>query len=429
MFGLFRFEYVIFLFFAGLLFGTAFYPYLITNLGLLFFILIGVYFISKYKISLPRNSINRIFIVFILYDILHLLIATHFISLSEAYKVVITLLAYVGIYIIIQSYTSNSKNFARLNMIFAIIIFGESALAILQHFSENYYITNPNVGDETTRIVKGYDIFSYFNTRLAQDYYEARGTFGQKNQLGAFLVLLAPYFICLASFQYRKNRSLTTVFYVVVALFVTIALYYSYSRAAWLGFGVSLLIMAFMALKGRTKFVLAFGWIGVLLLVLINDTTIDFIYDYVLTTDTTLYQRFPFWDATLNHINATPYYFLLGYSFVSPYIVDSFYNKFTWTPAGHNSYLTIFEGKGLFGLIIVLSLLIITLKKIKEVWNNSENEEWKSMALGIFTGIIGFMVSQLFDHKLFLYTIEINIFIVVLISMTLSLNRHMQKAE
>ncbi|MCA9731717.1 MAG: O-antigen ligase family protein [Deferribacteres bacterium] len=423
----FKYEYIIFLYFGGLLFGTAINPYLVTNLGLLFFMLVSVTLISRYSLILPRNPLNVLFSIFILYDVLHLLIAAHFISLTEAWKVVITLFTYVALYGIIQSYTFNYRNIARLNLIFALVVFGESLLAVLQHFSENFYVTNPNVGDETSRIVKGYDIFSYFSSRFALNYFEARGTFGQKNQLGAFLVLLAPFFICLSAVKLNKKVNSRSLFYGGVALFSSIALYFSYSRSAWVGFAVSLVLIALYAMKGRTKLVMIFGFVFLLVLILINNDFIDFIYDYVFTTDATLYQRFPFWQATIEHINATPFTFLFGYSFVSPYIVDSFYHHYAWTPAGHNSYLTLMEAKGFIELVIVLTMLFMALYKLLRVWKEANDPELRSAALGFAAGIAGLMVSQLFDHKLMLFTIEINIFLVVIISLTVSYTRHLKK--
>ncbi len=83
-------------------------------------------------------------------------------------------------------------------------------------------------------------------------FFRAFGTFGQPNPFGGFMGLLAPIAIMmtlgygwLLVTNHRFDYLFLIVFYAISSLVITTALFMSWSRGAWLGFGISLLVVVF----------------------------------------------------------------------------------------------------------------------------------------------------------------------------------------
>lgn len=213
-------------------------------------------------------------------------------------------------------------------------------------------------------------------------FFRAFGTFGQPNPFGAFLGLIAPLAIT-ASLGYmlrtwrvwRKLSKISykdvffTLFYTTAALMMVGGLVISWSRGAWLGFGVSMVMLVFalprriwysFALVALIGVISATLWLTGSLPTSIVDriasaTRETFAFNDVRGVDITpenyaLVERLAHWQAALNMVRSSPY---LGIGAGNYEIAYDRYRLINWDePLGHahNYYLNIFAEAGMIGL-------------------------------------------------------------------------------
>jgi putative inorganic carbon (hco3(-)) transporter len=219
-------------------------------------------------------------------------------------------------------------------------------------------------------------------------FFRAFGTFGQPNPFGGFMGLLAPVAI-MALLGYgaliwkslRQTRRLpldlivAALYYAVASAVLVVGVFISWSRGAWLGFGVSLLVMAFALPRKASHSLAALAVILVTVGVLwstgrlpasviarINSATEElFAFDDVRGVDITsenyaVVERLAHWQAALNMTRARPF---LGVGMGNYEIAYSDYRLLNWKFSlghAHNYYLNVLAEAGIIGLIGYISL-------------------------------------------------------------------------
>ncbi len=215
------------------------------------------------------------------------------------------------------------------------------------------------------------------------DNFRAFGTFGQPNPFGAFMGLLAPlmaaaalgYFLRVCN-TWRASRLILTghlvasVFYAAAFALISAALILSWSRGAWLGFGISI-IVTLVALPRRILhglgiliLVTALGgivWASGRLPASITDriasaTQETFSFTDVRGVDVTpfnyaLVERLAHWQAALNMAADRPF---LGVGLGNYEVAYPAYRLMNWDlPLGHahNFYLNVLGETGIIGLL------------------------------------------------------------------------------
>jgi putative inorganic carbon (hco3(-)) transporter len=212
--------------------------------------------------------------------------------------------------------------------------------------------------------------------------FRAFGTFGQPNPFGGFMGLLAPLALMTVlgyggrlMRQWQIKQQLTLVlafavaFYIVATALIIVGIFISWSRGAWLGFAISMLVIL-LALPRKVWYGLAVlvavvGVIAALWLSgrlpasisarITSSTEEFFMFDDVRGVDISpenyaVVERLAHWQAALNMIRHNP---ILGVGAGNYEVVYDEYRLQNWDePLGHahNYYLNIWAEAGIIGL-------------------------------------------------------------------------------
>ncbi len=226
---------------------------------------------------------------------------------------------------------------------------------------------------------------------LVEDrFFRAFGTFGQPNPFGGFMGLLAPlaygaalgYLLRLWQ-HYRRTQTLARhdlmacIFYGLAGAILSVGVIISWSRGAWLGFGVAMMIFVIAIPRRLWQSGVVLSVIAILTLALwtsgrlpasivdrINSATTElFAFRDVRGIDVTpanyaVIERLAHWQAAVNMAEGN---FWLGVGLGNYEFAYGQYRLIVWRePLGHahNYYLNIFGETGIIGLGAYLTLWI-----------------------------------------------------------------------
>jgi len=282
-------------------------------------------------------------------------------------------------------------------------------------------------------------------------FFRAFGTFGQPNPFGGFMGIALPIalmctynqLVTMASDLRSHNKvSLKTLLYsglpLIVVIILLAGLIASWSRGAWLGFAVSVMVMAFaiprklstsiLMTSGLTILVLGL-WFGGLIPQSVVDRittaatdfiTIDEIRGVDITTvNYAVVERIAHWQAALNMAEANP---IMGVGLGNYEIVYENYRLLNWTePLGHahNYYLNILAETGIIGFLVYIIFWIVI---FRTTWRIRQHPDQFPRAIGI--GLLGtwsyIAIHSLFDN---LYVNNLFLHIGLLLGILAVLNR------
>lgn len=282
-------------------------------------------------------------------------------------------------------------------------------------------------------------------------FFRAFGTFGQPNPFGGFMGLLVPLTTMMAygylrqvlearnrKAPIRQNDLLGTGFYAAISMLMVLGLFFSWSRGAWLGFGVSGLAVLF-ALPRRT-------WHGVLMLVVVlalglgiwstgrlpasisnrvsSATQELFTLNDVRAVDITpenyaIVERLAHWQAALSMVESRPW---LGVGFGNYEIAYDDYRLLNWEDSlghAHNYYLHVLGETGIIGLTAYIAVFITV---IRVTWQTRTHPDSLSrcVAVGLMGTWVYLLVHSLTDN---LYVNNMFIHLGVMLGLLAILNR------
>lgn len=226
---------------------------------------------------------------------------------------------------------------------------------------------------------------------------------GHPNSSGAVLVLLIPW--VLTPLWERPPRWVVG-FSSFLALWCFLALLLTFSRTAWISLFLGLGILF---IRGRAKFLMLASAVVVLGLLLwgLNLGLRTHLEDRIRSisswrSDKNVQHRLIYWEAAYRMIRERP---LLGSGpgygiFIRQYEEFKVLDTGEEVTAPHNNYLTIAVSTGLPGLAAFLFLLFITFRSANEEFQNCSGWFGKSLALGMISGLTGFLIGCLFDDPL-----------------------------
>jgi O-antigen ligase len=287
-------------------------------------------------------------------------------------------------------------------------------------------------------------------------FFRAFGTFGQPNPFGGFMGIALPialmstvaYLVQAWTYRHTRKHHLfrTTLIYLVLAGLTSgillAGLIASWSRGAWLGFGVSVMVMTFAIprklLTSITSATLLFAlvitlWIGGLIpqsiVNRITTAATDFItIDDIRGVDITtinyaVVERVAHWQAAINMTEAHP---LFGVGLGNYEIVYNDYRLLNWKePLGHahNYYLNILAEAGIMGLLAYLSFWVVI---VSVTWRIRQHPNTLARYIGI--GLLGswtyIAVHSIFDN---LYVNNLFLHIGLLLGILAVLNQQVWK--
>ena len=254
-------------------------------------------------------------------------------------------------------------------------------------------------------------------------FFRAFGTFGQPNPFGGFMGLLAPiaWMTALSYGQYfwktrRPQDFCLLMYYALASLTLLFGIIISWSRGAWLGVIVSMIVM-FVALPRKTLHGVGLAGTALLLIGILwisgalpqsvmarisSSTEEFFAFQDVRGVDISpenypVVERLAHWQAALNMARAHPW---LGVGMGSYEIAYPDYRLMNWhEPLGHahNYYLNILAEGGIIGLLAYgkVWLLIIWLN-----WRvrNHPDDLSRLTAIGILGTWVYLGIHSLFDN-------------------------------
>lgn len=248
-------------------------------------------------------------------------------------------------------------------------------------------------------------------------YFRAFGTFGQPNPFGGFMGLIAPLataaafgYALQAWTLYRHSRVIAfqrlgiAMFYAVSAALISAALFMSWSRGAWLGFGISMLVVVFAAPRNLKVGALilagmimlsgllwASGRLPASIVERIESATQEtFSFTDVRGVDINpenypLVERLAHWQAAINMAHAHP---ILGVGLGNYETAYPLFRLIYWKyPLGHahNYYLNVLAETGIIGLTAYLCMWLI----IAVVTWRTIRRQPDTLARSIAVGLLG----------------------------------------
>jgi putative inorganic carbon (hco3(-)) transporter len=269
-------------------------------------------------------------------------------------------------------------------------------------------------------------------------FFRAFGTFGQPNPFGGFMGLLLPLSI-MASYAYglrlfhawrktgkvQRSSGLFLLYYGIATATMLAAIVASWSRGAWLGFVLSLAVMAFalprklwqsVTLGLATLIIIGGLWLAGLIPASIEQRILSsteelFSFSDVRGVDITsdnyaIVERLAHWQAAMTMAQSHPW---LGIGFGNYEIAYNQYRLSNWEfPLGHahNYYLNILAEAGIIGLLFYSGMWLTI------IWNT-----WKArshpdlLARSLAVGLMGTwaylafhsLLDNLYVNNLFLH--------------------------
>ncbi len=261
-------------------------------------------------------------------------------------------------------------------------------------------------------------------------FFRAFGTFGQPNPFGGFMGITLPIAMMATYSQLIKLASdfhsntvrifnQTSIIFFLSALTTGVllaGLIASWSRGAWLGFGVSMTMMAFaIPYKLRTSIfvsstliilVASLGFSDIIPQSIINRITTaatDFItIDEIRGVDITtinyaVVERIAHWQAAINMAEANP---LTGVGLGNYEIVYDQYRLLNWEEAlghAHNYYLNILAETGIIGFLVYMIFWIVV---FFITWQTRQhpNQFARSISIGLLGSWTYIAVHSVFDN-------------------------------
>lgn len=281
-------------------------------------------------------------------------------------------------------------------------------------------------------------------------FFRAFGTFGQPNPFGGFMGLIAPLAL-MAAYGYllrfwRNRRDYTALslmlFYAGSAGIIIMGVFISWSRGAWLAFGVSMLVIVLTLPRRLWQGMLLISVIGLIIGAawsagrlpasivdrLSSATQELFVLSDVRAVDITpdnyaIVERLSHWQAAINMAQHHPW---LGVGMGNYQVAYEQYRLINWhEPLGHahNYYLNVFAEAGIIGLMLYLVFLFSILRFS---WHLRTHPDTLKRAIGI--GLLGtwtyLIVHSLTDN---LYVNNLFIHIGIMLGLLAALHRDLSE--
>jgi O-antigen ligase len=229
---------------------------------------------------------------------------------------------------------------------------------------------------------------------LLQGATRADPTFTNPTLFASVLVLILPLSICLAVSPVTTPE--VKVGAVVMAGLLFVSLVFTYTRGAWVAFGVSALVLLFYRTGIRSISVKALPLLAVVFLAA-RDFWIDLFLartysrDYFVQSAPWL-GRLASWEASINMISANPLTGIGPGMFMSAFREYEI-GRFSMTMSdAHNLFLHAGAESGIIAAVALLAVFGIALWLSYRVFHRSEDSLLRDVGLGLFAGLIGFLV-------------------------------------
>lgn len=240
------------------------------------------------------------------------------------------------------------------------------------------------------------DMFSEIETRVYS-------TFGNPNVFGEYLIMVIPIALALLFTKQSAKKRFAAL---CIAGISGIALIFTWSRGAWLGFGISM-ILFFLLLSRRTMIVYMGG-------IMCLPFALPYLPSSIVTrftsignlADTSTNYRVSIWKAAVRMIYDHP---LSGIG-IGEGAFAIMYQNYSLSgieaaPHSHMLYLQIWIETGLVGLVVFLMTVLLIFKKVFAYYRNGTNTEMKIVSLAAVCGITAILIQGFTDYVWYNYRV------------------------
>ncbi len=235
---------------------------------------------------------------------------------------------------------------------------------------------------------------------------EARviGTFDNPNVFGEFLIIVLP--IAIALFATRKG--IVKYLSLFSALVMGAALIFTYSRGAWLGFALAIVVFLILYDEIWAKI----GVVGLafspFLIQFVPSSILNRVTSIGNIADTSTSYRVSIWRGTLRMLE---HFWPSGIgsgsaAFLSVYPAYALSGA-SYAQHAHNLYLQIASELGIVGICVFLCLVLYFFKMTLNTYKNIYMWEIRSLAIAIAAGIGGYLIQSLTDYTWYNYRIAL----------------------
>jgi len=243
-------------------------------------------------------------------------------------------------------------------------------------------------------------------------------SFVHPNDFGGYLVVVSIIFITFLFVQNIRLRN--RVGAVVLAAISLVSLFFTRSRGSWMSFSAAFLTLGAL----RTRKLLAIFMVLLLVMFIMLPYAVQ--KEIFALTDFksgTTWERVMLWKGTINMIKVHP---VLGFG------INTYSRNFPkYKPPeypdlryAHNSYLQMASEVGIVGaLLFIVFLITVLISSLKE-FSQMATGLRKSLAVGLFAGLVGFSMNCIVDTHL--YSVTLAVFFHLLLGFCYSLCRHVK---
>jgi O-antigen ligase len=366
-------------------------PAVVTSTEVLFFIIF-----LAWIIKLPRENLARTPPDFPIFTFLFLTTIS-FLYSSNMSSGIKELIQFIGIFLLYYFFVNNIEEGKEIKKIVLLLIISSSivsVIALYQYFSRSGIVISP------------------FIVSVASTFH------GQPNALGAYLGMIIP--LVSGLFIYSRGREKSLLGLVLPLLFL--ALFFTFSRSAWLGVIGSLVII--LSFKKKKFFFFFLG--GAALLLLFNffsgATFLGKGLHFLLNLKGTSGQeRILLSQAALKMMKDRPLFGVGPGNFL--YLLPEYAPRLGRTnPLVHNFVLQLGAENGILALGAFFWLLVVY---FREGWRNFRDDRWPGLSLGLLGSLIFILINSLFGYP-FLHGIQEPFVLVLALTVVL---KHRKKNE
>ncbi|HQQ94109.1 MAG TPA: O-antigen ligase family protein [Bacteroidia bacterium] len=359
---------------------------------------LGLYMLMRYVAGyrFTAGLIRHPLSIILLLDLLWLLFTTATSQMPEvSFKRVIVRFVYLAVYYFMfaELFASANKSTGKLFIYYCLGLVLPILYYLVQHWQIGFAIQG--------------------STHFSQPFYNDHTVYG------AALVYFLP-FLFFYTFTYIK-APLYRGFYLALIVLFLVAIFFSYSRAAWLSLFCALLVYLVFRWKISTRFILVTSFLSLVVLAFLSGSLIEsfsrnrgqshgkdveqhFKSVTNISTDASNVERINRWkcawrmflDKPLTGFGPGTYQFFYGGFQVHSDVNDNS------TYAGdkghaHSEYLNALSETGLPGLILfVLGILFSSYTSVS-ILRRSDNKEDRGLAMVLFMGLITFYIHSFFN--------------------------------
>ena len=226
-------------------------------------------------------------------------------------------------------------------------------------------------------------------------------TFQNPNVLGEYIIMIFPLILAMMVSEKQHNKRFS---YLFAAIVNCACLVFTWSRGAWLGFLLSLIL--FFAVSGKhflTAAILSLPVLGVVLYFAM-DTVI--LHRFTNIFDSSASYRFNIWRGVLRMLDDIGLQGIgIGEGAFRMIYPGYALSGIEAAPHSHNLFLQILVETGVFSLIAFLVFLFFYTQCSLSFCKNAYNPANKTICLGIYAGIFAFLVQGLTDYVWYNYRI------------------------